>query len=60
MECRQVWYRTSSLPLVREACRSAMSPEKLISRFPPPDEEIRTLYDVLENSARRFGKVGSR
>ena len=57
MECRPVCYRIRFAHNVKGTCRSAMSPEKLISRFPPPDEEIRTLYDVLERSVRQFGKV---
>lgn len=34
--------------------RSALSPERLVSRFPHPDHGIQTLYDCLESSVVKY------
>ncbi|CAD7699780.1 unnamed protein product, partial [Ostreobium quekettii] len=37
-----------------EVCRSSVSPEKLVARFPSPDDHICSLYDNLETTISRF------
>ncbi len=36
-----------------------MSPRRLVDTFPPPHDDIHTLYDVLESSVAQFGDVSA-
>ncbi|KAF5825519.1 hypothetical protein DUNSADRAFT_9041, partial [Dunaliella salina] len=37
--------------------RNIMSPYKLVSTFPAPDDDVRTMHDNLEKSVGRFPHV---
>jgi long-chain acyl-CoA synthetase len=43
---------TSNRWIVR---RNSQSPRRLVDTFPPPHDDIHTLYDVLESSVAQFG-----
>jgi hypothetical protein len=45
---------TSNRWIVR---RNSQSPRRLVDTFPPPHDDIHTLYDVLESSVAQFGDV---
>ena len=36
---------------------SVLSPQRLVSRFPPPDENVDTLYAVLEAAIAKYPNV---
>ena len=36
-----------------------MTPRRLVDTFPPPHDDIHTLYDVLESSVAQFGDVSA-
>ena len=40
--------------------RNALSPERLVETFPAPDDDVRTLYDNLENALAKYPNVSDR
>ena len=40
--------------------RNSQSPRRLVDTFPPPHDDIHTLYDVLESSVAQYGDVSRR